>query len=56
MSMERLALGILSRLGPEDFLILAIVFILYKENKSDKTFLLIMLLVFIMDLPQGLLA
>lgn len=56
MSIERLALGILSRLSPEDFLILAVVFILYVENKCDKTFLVIMLLVFIMDLPQGLLA
>jgi hypothetical protein len=56
MSIERLALGILSRLSPEDFLILAVVFILYFENKCDKTFLVLMLLVFIMDLPQGLLA
>lgn len=56
MSVERLALSILSRLSPEDFLILAVVFILYKEKKSDKTFLLIMLLVFIMDLPQDLLS
>jgi hypothetical protein len=56
MGIESLALGILNRLGPEDFLILAIVFILYKENRSDKTFLLIMLLVFIMDLPQDLLS
>ena len=56
MSLERLALGMLSRLTPEDFLVLAIVFILYIENKCDKTFLVIMLLVFIMDLPQGLLA
>jgi hypothetical protein len=56
MSLERLALTMLSRLTPEDFLVLAIVFILYVENKCDKTFLVIMLLVFIMDLPQGLLA
>ena len=56
MSMERLALSMLSRLSPEDFLILAVVFILYIENKCDKTFLVIMLLVFLMDLPQGLLA
>ncbi|HYE08575.1 MAG TPA: hypothetical protein VEF53_00195 [Patescibacteria group bacterium] len=56
MSLERLALGMLSRLTPEDFLVLAVVFILYVENKCDKTFLVIMLLVFIMDLPQGLLA
>ena len=56
MSVERLALGMLSRLSPEDFLILAVVFILYIENKCDKTFLVIMLLVFVMDLPQGLLA
>ncbi|MHB1394955.1 MAG: hypothetical protein ACYCYE_18250 [Clostridia bacterium] len=56
MGLERLALDMLSRLTPEDFLVLAIVFILYIENKCDKTFLVIMLLVFIMDLPQGLLA
>lgn len=56
MGLERLALGMLSRLTPEDFLVLAIVFILYVENKTDKTFLVVMLLVFIMDLPQGLLA
>lgn len=56
MSMERLALDIFGRLSPEDFLLLAIVFILYIENKCDKTFLIIMLLVFLMDLPQGLLA
>ncbi len=56
MSLERLALDMLSRLTPEDFLVLALVFILYIENKCDKTFLVIMLLVFIMDLPQGLLA
>ncbi len=56
MGMERLALGILNRLTPEDFLILAVVFILHVENKCDKTFLVIMLLVFMMDLPQGLLA
>ncbi len=53
--MERLALSILNRLSPEDFLILAVIFILYIENKCDKTFLIIMLLVFIMDLPQDLL-
>lgn len=46
----------LSRLTPEDFVILAIIFILYVEKQCDKTFLLIMLLVFIMDMPQGLLA
>lgn len=56
MGVESLALGMLSRLSPEDFLILAVVFILYIEKQSDKTFLVIMLLVFIMDLPQGLLA
>lgn len=56
MGVERLVLGMLSRLSPEDFLVLAIVFILYIENKCDKTFLVIMLLVFVMDLPQGLLA
>ena len=56
MGLERLTLTMLSRLTPEDFLVLAIVFILYVENKCDKTFLVIMLLVFIMDLPQGLLA
>ena len=56
MSVEKLVLSMLSRLSPEDFLILAVVFILYVENKCDKTFLVIMLLVFIMDLPQGLLA
>lgn len=56
MGLERLALTMLSRLTPEDFLVLAVVFILYVENKCDKTFLVIMLLVFIMDLPQGLLA
>ncbi|HYE83254.1 MAG TPA: hypothetical protein VEG39_13955 [Clostridia bacterium] len=56
MGVERLALGILNRLSPEDFLILAIVFILYVESQCDKTFLVLMLLVFIMDLPQGLLA
>lgn len=56
MGMERLAMDILSRLTPEDFLILAVVFILYVEKECDKTFLVIMLLVFMMDLPQGLLA
>ena len=56
MGIERLALVILSRLSPEDFLVLAIVFILYVEKQCDKTFLIIMLLVFIMDLPDGLLA
>lgn len=56
MGIERLALSILNRLSPEDFLILAVVFILYKENKADKTFILIMLVVFIMDLPQDLLS
>jgi hypothetical protein len=56
MSMEHLILNILSRLSPEDFLVLAVIFILYIENKCDKTFLVIMLLVLIMDLPQGLLA
>lgn len=56
MGVERLALGILSRLSPEDFLILAVIFILYIENQCDKTFLVLMLLVFAMDLPQGLLA
>ena len=55
MGVERLILSMLSRLSPEDFLILAVVFILYIENKCDKTFLVIMLLVFLMDLPQGLL-
>ena len=55
MGMERLVLSILNRLSPEDFLILAFVFILYIENKCDKTFLIIMLLVFLMDLPQSLL-
>jgi len=56
MGVERLALGLLSNLSPEDFLVLAVVFILYIENKCDKTFLIIMLMVFLMDLPQGLLA
>jgi len=56
MGMERLVLGILSSLSPEDFLILAVIFILYIENKCDKTFLIIMLMVFLMELPQGLLA
>jgi hypothetical protein len=56
MGIERLMLGILSNLTPEDFLLLAVIFILCVENKCDKTFLIIMLLVFIMDLPQGLLA
>ena len=56
MGIERLALGILSRLSPEDFLVLAIVFILYVEKQCDMTFLIFMLLVFIMDLPDGLLA
>jgi len=56
MGLERLALTMLSRLTPEDFLVLSLVFILYVESKCDKTFLVIMLLVFIMDLPQGLLA
>ena len=56
MGMEHLILSILNRLSPEDFLILAVIFILYIENKCDKTFLLIMFLVFLMDLPQGLLA
>lgn len=56
MGLEHLALSMLNRLTPEDFLVLAIVFILYVENMCDKTFLVIMLLVFIMDLPQGLLA
>jgi hypothetical protein len=55
MGIEHLALGLLNRLGPEDFLILAVVFILFKENQADKTFLIIMLLVFLMDLPQDLL-
>ncbi|NLK35434.1 MAG: hypothetical protein GX301_08325 [Gracilibacteraceae bacterium] len=55
MSTEHLIFGILNRLSPEDFLILAIVFILFIENKCDKTFLIILLLVFLMDLPQGLL-
>lgn len=55
MGMERLVLSMLSRLSPEDFLILAVVFILFIESKSEKTFLVIMLLVFFMDLPQGLL-
>lgn len=55
MGIERLLLGMLSKLTPEDFLLLAIIFILYVENKCDKTFLIILLLVFIMDLPQGLL-
>ncbi|HOE57205.1 MAG TPA: hypothetical protein PLL98_02835 [Bacillota bacterium] len=55
MGVERLILGMLSRLNSEDFLILAVVFILYIENKCDKTFLLIMLLVFLMDMPDGLL-
>jgi len=56
MGIERLALGILNRLSPQDFLILAVVFILYKENKADKVFLIVMLLVFLMDLPQDLLS
>lgn len=56
MGIEGLALNLLGRLSPEDFLILAVVFILYKEKQSDKTFLLIMLLVFLMDLPQDLLS
>jgi hypothetical protein len=56
MGMEHLILSILNRLSPEDFLILAVIFILYIENKCDKTFLIIMFLVFLMDLPQGLLA
>ncbi len=55
MSTEHLILSILNRLSPEDFLILAIAFILYIENKCDKTFLIITLLVFLMDLPQNLL-
>lgn len=55
MGMEHLILKIFSRLDPEDFLILAVIFILYIENKCDKTFLLIMFLVLLMDLPQGLL-
>lgn len=56
MGMERLVLGLLNSLGPEDFLILAVIFILYVEKKCDKTFLIIMFMVFLMDLPQGLLA
>lgn len=56
MGVERLIINMLSRLSPEDFLILAVVFILFIENKCDKTFLTIVLLVFFMDLPQGLLA
>lgn len=55
MGMEKLILSILGRLNPEDFLVLAVVVILYIENKCDRTFLIIMLLVFIMDLPQNLL-
>ncbi len=55
MGVERLLLSMLGRLSPEDFLILAVVFILYMEKKCDKTFLLVMLLVFLMDMPEGLL-
>lgn len=54
MGAEHLVLSIFNRLSPEDFLILAIAFILYIENKCDKTFLVIILLVFLMDLPQSL--
>lgn len=55
MSFGNVLLGTLSRLGPEDILLLALAFILLIERQCDKRFIVFLLLIFIIELPKGLL-
>lgn len=55
MSLNSEIFRILSRLSPEDMLLLVIAIILLIEGKCDKRFLFFLLLIFIIELPEGLL-
>ncbi|MGE5631054.1 MAG: hypothetical protein ACM3TR_08165 [Caulobacteraceae bacterium] len=55
MGISYTMLRTLSALRPDDFLLLAVALILLVENQCDRKFVLFVLLIFIMELPQGLL-
>lgn len=56
MSLNNALLATVSRLGPEDILLLVVVFILLIEGQCDKKFIIFFLLIFLIELPKGLLA
>lgn len=56
MSLNNALLATVSRFGPEDILLLVVVFILLIEGQCDKKFIIFFLLIFLIELPKGLLA
>jgi len=55
MGMSNAVFSFLSKLGPEDLLLLAVALILLIERQCDGRFILFLLLIFMIELPKGLL-